>query len=109
MNEIESAERRAPEVRLTDETIVYLKQQIAQAVADGLAQTMTPEIARRFWQTGFDVLAGQAREGAGTLVLGGLWKGAKTLLWIGGVALAVYATGGWAALKGFLALVFSKG
>ena len=102
-------ERRAPEVRLTDETINYLKQQIAQAVAEGLAQTMTPEVARRFWQTGFDVLAGQAREGAGTFVLSGLWKGVKTLMWIGGVSLAVYATGGWAALKGFLAVVFTKG
>lgn len=109
MNEIESAERRAPEVRLTDETIRYLEERISAAVAEGLRSTMTPEAARSFWSTGFEVLREQTLRGTGDFVLGGLWAGVKKLLWVAGIALALWATGGWALVKGFLTIAFSKG
>lgn len=109
MEETNDSERRAAEVRLTDETIDYLKQQISEAVANGLKATMTPDAAARFWQTGFDVLKEQATRGTGDFVLSGLWAGIKKLLWVTGLALAIYASGGWAALKGVLAVIFAKG
>ena len=101
-------ERRAAEVRLTDETIDYLEERISAAVVDGLKATMTPDVAAQFWQTGFDVLKDQALRGTGDFVLGGLWGGIKKLLWVAGIALALWATGGLALVKGFLTLIFSK-
>lgn len=101
-------ERRAPEVRLTDETIRYLEERISAAVAEGLRSTMTPEVAKNFWRTGFEVLREQTLRGTGDFVLGGLWAGIKKLLWVAGIALALWATGGWALVKGFFAVVFSK-
>lgn len=105
----EQQESRPAEVRLTDETIDYLESRITAAVGKAFREAMTPEVARGFWQTGFDILKEQATMGAGDFVLSGLWAGIKKLLWVVGIALALYATGGWAALKGFLALAFSKG
>lgn len=102
-------DRRAPEVRLTDATIEYLEERISAAVASGLAQTMTPEAAKNFWRTGFEVLREQTVRGTGDFVLGGLWGGIKKLLWVAGIALALWATGGLALVKGFLAIAFSKG
>ena len=104
----EEQNRRAPEVRLTDETIDYLKQQIASAVESGLDRAMSPEAAQRFWETGFDVLGKKARDNAGGFLIGGIMTAAKKLFWIGLFAAAVYGTGGWAALKGFVALLLGK-
>lgn len=108
MPDTEIDDHRAPEVRLTDETIHYLEERISAAVASGLAQTMTPEAAKSFWRTGFEVLREQTVRGTGDFVLGGLWAGIKKLLWVAGIALALWVTGGWALVKGFFAVVFSK-
>ena len=105
----EKKESTTPEVRLTEETIDYLKTQIAEAVQSGLDRAMSPEAAQRFWETGFEVLGKQARDGAGGFVISGFVRAAKTLLWVGLFAAAAYSTGGWAALKGFFAMLASKG
>lgn len=100
-------DQRAPEVRLSDETIKYLEQRIAHAVASGLERTMTPEAAERFWETGFAMLARQARNGTGDFVLGGLRRAIRTAMWVGFGALVLYSAGGWAALKAFWLLMAS--
>lgn len=101
-------ESRPAEVRLTDETIDYLESRITAAVGKAFREAMTPEAAKNFWRTGFEVLREQTLRGTGDFVLGGLWAGIKKLLWVAGIALALWVTGGWALVKGFFAVVFSK-
>ncbi len=100
---------RVAEVRLTDETIEYLEQKIAQAVRDGIAGAITEDAAARFWGAGLTVLEKQATAQTGKLVLSGLSglvsKGFLFLL-IGGL---VYAVGGWTALAGLLKALFHSG
>lgn len=97
------------EVRLTDETIQYLNEQIKDAVAEGIKGAITEDAAKAFWAAGLKVLQEQASEHAGRFVLGGIWGIARklsTFLILGGV---VYAIGGWQALVGLFKLLFSNG
>ncbi len=102
-------EVKAREVRLTDETIQYLREQIRGAVEEGVKSTMNEAAARAFWGAGLKVLQEQAAEHAGRFVLGGLWgivRKLSTFLLLGGI---VYAVGGWQALVGLFKLLFSNG
>lgn len=86
------------EVRLTDETIDYLEQRLAGAMAKAVSQSMTEEVAKEFWAAGIKVLREQAAQRTGRFVLGGLGGLASrvgTFILLGGL---VYAIGGWAAL-----------
>lgn len=100
---------RVAEVRLTDETIEYLEQKIAQAVRDGIAGAITEDTAAKFWGAGLTVLQKQATAQTGKLVLSGLSglvsKGFLFLL-AGGL---VYAVGGWSALAGLFKALFHSG
>ena len=100
---------RVAEVRLTDETIEYLEQKIAQAVRDGIAGAITEDTAAKFWGAGLAVVQKQAAAQTGKLVLSGLSgllsKGFLFLL-AGGL---VYAVGGWSALAGLFKALFRSG
>lgn len=88
----------ASEVRLTDETIAYLKQITEQAVANGIKAAINKETATAFWSAGFEALQENATQHAGRFVLGGMWGLMRRLsmfVLLGGV---VYAIGGWSAL-----------
>lgn len=97
------------EVRLTDETIEYLEQKIAQAVRDGIAGAITEDTAAKFWGAGLAVFQKQAAAQTGKFVLSGLSgllsKGFLFLL-VGGL---VYAVGGWSALAGLFKALFHSG
>lgn len=102
-------DRRATEVRLTDETIQYLEDRIASAVGTGIKSAMTEDTAAAFWAAGLSVLQRQATNHAGRFVLGGLWglvRKASLFLMLGGI---VYALGGWAALAALIKALFSSG
>lgn len=86
------------EVRLTDETISYLKEEISSAVRIGIQSAINEETAAAFWKAGFNVLQDQATRHAGRFVIGGLagiFKKIGLFLFLGTV---VYTMGGWAAL-----------
>lgn len=101
--------QRVAEVRLTDETIEYLEQKIAQAVRDGIAGAITEDTAAKFWGAGLAVIQKQAAAQTGKFVLSGLRgllsKGFLFLL-VGGL---VYAVGGWSALAGLFKALFHSG
>ena len=102
-------DRRATEVRLTDETIQYLEDRIASAVGTGIKSAMTEDTAAAFWAAGLTVLQRQATDHAGRFVLGGLWglaRKASLFLMLGGI---VYALGGWSALAALAKAIFSSG
>ena len=102
-------DRRATEVRLTDETIQYLEERIASAVGSGITSAMTEDTAAAFWAAGLAVLQKQAAQHAGRFVLGGLWGLARKLglfLTLGGI---VYAVGGWGALAALFKVLFQSG
>lgn len=102
-------DRRATEVRLTDETIQYLEDRIASAVGTGIKNAMTEDTAAAFWAAGLSVLQRQATDHAGRFVLGGLWglvRKASLFLMLGGI---VYALGGWAALAALIKALYSSG
>lgn len=102
-------DRRATEVRLTDETIQYLEDRIASAVGTGIKNAMTEDTAAAFWAAGLTVLQRQATDHAGRFVLGGLWglaRKAGLFLMLGGI---VYALGGWSALAALAKAIFSSG
>lgn len=102
-------DRRATEVRLTDETIQYLEDRIASAVGTGIKNAMTEDTAAAFWAAGITVLQRQATDHAGRFVLDGLWglaRKASLFLMLGGI---VYALGGWAALAALIKALFSSG
>ena len=95
------------EVRLTDETIAYLEEKMAKAVADGIAAAINEKTAEAFWSAGLTVFQRQAQQHAGRFVIGGLWGLTRKLglfLMLGGV---VYAIGGWSALAGLAKTLFS--
>jgi hypothetical protein len=97
----------AAEVRLTDETIQYLREQMKTAVSEGIASAINEETAEAFWSAGLNVLQKQAQQHAGRFVIGGLWGLARKLglfLMLGGI---VYAVGGWSALAGLAKTIFS--
>lgn len=91
-------EKPAAEVRLTDETIDYLRQVMQESVANGIKTAINKETATAFWSAGFDALQENAAQHAGRFVIGGIWGLARRLsmfVLLGGV---VYAIGGWTAL-----------
>jgi hypothetical protein len=99
----------AMEVRLTNETIKYLREQMRDAVEEAMKSAMNEDTARAFWGAGLKVLQEQAAEHAGRFVLGGLWglvRKLSTFLLLGGI---VYAVGGWQALVGLFKVLFSSG
>lgn len=103
-------ERRKPvaEVRLTDETVIYLEERIAAAVGHGIKSAITEETAVAFWSAGLSALQKQATQHAGRFVLGGIWglaRKAGLFFMLGGI---VYALGGWAALAALAKTIFSK-
>ncbi len=109
MGENNTPDRRATEVRLTDETIVYLEERIGAAVSTGIKNAMTEDTAAAFWAAGLSVLQRQATDHAGRFVLGGLWglaRKASLFLMLGGI---VYALGGWSALAALAKAIFSSG
>lgn len=97
------------EVRLTDDTIQYLNEQIGEAVARGIKGAITEDTAKAFWAAGFTMLQDQASEHAGRFVIGGLWGLMRKLmmfLTLGGI---VYAIGGWSGLAALFKALFSHG
>lgn len=112
MSDYQGPERRArspAEVRLTDETGVWLEEKMAAAVREGIKGAMTEETAAAFWAAGLTVLQRQATQHAGRFVLGGLWgllRRASLFVTLGGI---VYAIGGWAALATLFKTLFSSG
>ena len=92
------AERRAAEVRLSEDTVRYLEARMTASVAKGMRDAMTEEAAAAFWMAGLNVLQKSASDHAGRFVIGGLWGLARklaTFMMLGGI---VYAVGGWSAL-----------
>jgi hypothetical protein len=95
-------------VKLTDETISYLRDLMRESVADGINRAMTQDAARRFWGVGLDMAQEQARMRAGRFVLDGLWAMLKKGVWVAIFVAAVYAIGGWALLTAIWKLLFGK-
>ena len=82
-----------------------LRDEMRDAVREGIAAAMTDENAERFWSKGLEVLQRQATQRTGQFVLGGLTQVAKKLLWVGLFMLAVYSIGGWTLLKSVWAAI----
>lgn len=89
------------EVRLTDETIAYLKEEIKNAVSDGIKGAMTEQTAEAFWAAGFKVLQEQAARHTGRFVLGGLWGAVRKVAVFLVLGWIVYMVGGWSLLAKF--------
>jgi len=104
-----SAPGTPPDVRLTEETIAYLQERMRHAVRDGIAEALTSESARTFFSTGIAVLREEAAMHTGKFVLDGIWKGAKSLMWIAVFVAAVYSIGGWSLIKTIAAAVYQAG
>lgn len=105
------SDKANPEVRLADETVTYLRDQMRDAVAEGISAAMTDEAAERFWNTGLTMLRQQATVHTGRFVLDGIWTLAKKLFWVAIFIGALYAVGGWSAIKavgGAIAQAISK-
>lgn len=97
------------EVRLTEETIKYLEQKMANAVQAGIQGAINEKTAEAFWAAGFKVLQTQASQHTGRFVLGGMWSllnRVAVFLVLGGV---VYAIGGWSALATLGKAIFGGG
>ena len=103
------AERRAAEVRLSEDTVRYLESRMTESVAKVMRDAMTEEAAAAFWMVGLNVLQKSASDHAGRLVIGGLWGLARklaTFMMLGGI---VYAVGGWSALDTIAKAIFLAG
>ena len=102
-------DRRAAEVRLSDETIEYLERHVRNAVSQGIKTSMSEEAALGFWRAGVKALQQHASEEAGKFVIGGILGLIKRLalfLMLGGL---VYAAGGWSALAALFKVLFGAG
>lgn len=88
-----------PEVRLAPETIEYLRDQMREAVSDGIRASMTKEVAQEFWGVGIEMLKQQAKVKTGGVVLEWLGSGVKKVIFIALVVGAIYMVGGLSALK----------
>lgn len=96
-------DRRSPqEVRLTDETILYLRQQIAEAVAlgikDAIKEALKEDSVQQFWFVGFSTLQKHASQKAGSFVLGSLWNLVKKGITLTFIMAMIYSLGGFGAL-----------
>lgn len=101
------------EVRLTDETIAYLQELIAvavaQAVKSGIEGAINEETAAKFWGAGLTVVQKQAAEHTGRFVLGGLKGLAIRASWFVLLGGMVYAVGGWAGLAKLWTAIWHSG
>lgn len=79
-----------PQVKLTTETITYLRQHMTEAVSEGMMAVITPENAKQFWAVGLELMREQATMTAGRFLLDGLWDVMKKLFWIVIFITAVY-------------------
>lgn len=86
-----------------------LREEMREAVREGIADAMTEEAAERFWRAGLDVLQRRAQEKAGRFLLDGFLAAGKKLLWIGVIVLAAYSLGGWTLLKTIWTAITPKG
>lgn len=90
-----AANTETVEVRLTQETIDYLNEQIRVAVRDGIKSAVSKETAREFWSAGIEMAHEHAAQRTGRLVLGGLKAlliRSLMFLFLGSI---FYAIGGW--------------
>lgn len=91
---------RAAEVRLTQETIEYLRSHMREAVTHGLKDALIDEQAlKTFWDSAFVALREQATRQTGVVVIGGLVATVKKALLFVLLGLLVYALGGWSAVS----------
>lgn len=97
------------EVRLTDETIKYLNEQIKDAVAHGITAALNEDNAKRFWSAGLSVLQEEASNHAGRFLLGGVWAVVRKLSMFAMLAGLAYALGGWAGLVKLRDVIFTPG
>jgi hypothetical protein len=97
------------DVRLTDETIEYLEQKIAQAVRDGIKGAMTEDTAAAFWGAGLQLLQKQATQRAGQIVIGGLGGFLKNIMLFLMLGSLMYTVGGWTLLSAFYKSMFGSG
>jgi len=88
-------ENEHPEVRLAEETLVYLRGQMKEAVAEAVREVMTPEAAREFWLVGIRAMRDEATLQTGRMVLEGAAAWIKRAFWIGLGLLVVWQLGGW--------------
>lgn len=95
-----------PEVRLSPESSAALRDDIKQAVAEGILEAMTERNARQFFSTGLEVLREEAASHTGRFILDGIGALAKRALWILIFVVAIYSVGGWGFLKTSLAAIF---
>lgn len=94
-------ERRAAEVRLTEETIQYLEQRIGAAVEAGIKAAINEDVALKFWETGVRALQESTKVTAGNFTLGifrSLMKGLVLMAVLAGVVFSIGGFPGVAAL-----------
>jgi hypothetical protein len=106
---MKSPEQNDSGVRLSEETITLMRQHMAQAVRDGIMDSLTEEAAEIFWRSGINMLQKNAAEQTGRWVAGGLWSVARkagVFLLLGGL---LYSVGGWAALSALAKTLFGPG
>ena len=95
----EKTHRCPTDVRLTDETIAYIKEKMTEAVKEGLHDSLTnKEALAAFWGAAFETLQEQATAKTGEVVLGSLGAAIKRLTMFVALGLIVYTLGGWAAV-----------
>lgn len=113
ITELDMPERRAQEVRLSDETIAYLESRIAEGVrkgmSSGLSDAITEEAAGKIMKTFITAVQKNANDHAGRVVLGGLWGMTKRAAGFVLMGSLVYAVGGWSAIAGMAKVVFAGG
>jgi DNA-binding ferritin-like protein len=87
------------EVRLTDKTIEYLEEKMAQAVRQGMKDVLTDkEVVGQFLSAAMETFQQRASQKTGDFVLGGIKAAAHKAAWFLGLGLVVYSIGGWAAV-----------
>jgi len=96
----------AAEVRLTDETIAYLSEKMAEAAATALKQSLNEDTAKMFWTAGVSMLQEQAANKTGRFVIGSFSVLAKKALLFAALGSLVYAIGGWDALARLFKAIF---
>jgi len=103
-------ERRRPaEVRLAQEQVDELKAIVRTAAADALRDSITQDMAEKFWAAGIAVLQDNAKKQAGDFVVGGVLALLKRGFLIVLVGSMVYTLGGWAMFVKFAKWVSTLG
>lgn len=106
-------EKHPQEVRLTDETIDYLKEimrdTVKEAVGAGINDALNKETAKQFWTAGLEVLQEQAMKQTGRLVFGGIGGLLKNLFWLAIAIVGVFWIFGWTGVTAFLKSAFAAG